>query len=121
MILFGPHSVTVQPAIKRRNSVGGWEFTYGGQEHVFVGLTVQQADPVEGETQNSNALTVRGRGATCTCHGLPWSYGSASRVVWHQDPVPGRVFDQDGEVQTRSVGRFTRHIQVQIMARSGVV
>ena len=116
MILFGPETVLVEPAVKRRNGVGGYDVTYGGEQHTVTGLTVQPAEVSETETQNTTRFTLRGRGR-CTCHGLLWPWGSKTRVTTSD----GREFDQNGEAQRRQVGTFTKHVQVELIARSGVV
>ena len=116
MILFAPETVTVLPATIRRGNVGQSEATYGADEHTVAGVTVQPAEVSETETQNTTRFTLRGRGV-CSCHGLPWSWGSKTRVK----TADGREFDQNGEAQRRNIGHFTKHVQVELIARSGVV
>ena len=106
MILFGPHTVTAQPALKVRNNVGGWDVTYA-ETHTVTGCTVQFANPDETDTTSHLAGVIRCRG--------PWPWGTKTRITFD-----GREFDQDGEPKNHGIGVMTRHVEVRIVARSGV-
>ena len=109
MITFGPDTVAVYPPAKTKNSVGGWDYEHPENPvAVKTGCTVQPLATEEGENQNINPFVLRCRG--------PWPWGSTTRIVWE-----GRAFDQDGEAKVHAIGRFTSHVEVHLLARSGVV